>query len=532
MANSLIPGDVFEYPQFNDRNSAFQKTIGFDVFKANPEKFAIELRKSHRSEHTAKRRALLGPSKCPAIFSQAVKGNISITELPLALIKSYPNLANEEISSLEKLSIIRKILENESATDILRESLNTLMELLAYSEDMPLDLIVRMGFISIFIKYLDWNFGSLIVYPAIACLANVSACNHYFITCLVNAGGLDGLVNAINPRALSVSSLAIKALANVTIDSKEFLPLTKNPKVLGKINTLLEEAKEVNTELYMSLGFYVHSITNFSEEITLAEANMLLAWLERIVQLDENCIKKDAILAIYSISCMNFACIKSKAILQFLVDQMDQALPVKTISNIIYNSNEEAGYFFRIGIIEKLVNNGKSPLTSMRKSCYKCLNNSILANPSLEILQISPFLIAGLKDKDECVRKECAFLFSNLAKNFLFSTWQELISLGLLEELKKNLESENDSQLINELLYACTFMFFTGKLESEMRNDVTNRLVDLFEEHDCVESLEELCSHSNPEISEFATEVISEYFAGYINGAVSSFSVATEFNFS
>ena len=81
-----------------------------------------------------------------------------------------------------------------------------------------------------------------------------------------------------------------------------------------------------------------------------------------------------------------------------------------------------------------------------------------------------------------------------------------------------NLDSENDTKVIFEILFVCTIMFSSGRITSQLRGDITNRLVDCFEENQCVPALEELLSHKNQEISEFAQEIIEEYFCAYIKG--------------
>ena len=518
MSDYLLPGEDLNISNLQLRNLAFQKTFTLETCKISSEKFAIELRKSHRSEHTAKRRALLDPSSYPGIFAQNYSGRITITEMPIALIKSYPELANEQISPIEKLGIIRKILENESVTELILESLNSMMEVLAY-EGMPLEVIFRLGFVPLFIKYLDLNYGSQIVYPAAACLANITAGDHCYVSFLANLDGLPALVKVINSRSLQISALAIKALANIITGSTDFLHQVKNDQVFGKINSLLEESKELHNELYASLGFYVLQVSHYRNDITLSEATLLANWIERLIPLEEASLTKDVIIAIYNLSCStSFACLKSKTLLQFLADHMDQQISIAAISNIIYECEEQASYFIKIGVMEKLLQQCESCSNSIRKSAYKCICNIALSCDIQMIVERHNFqqtLIRGLSDQDEGVKKECAYLFSNIAKTLTYTYWQSLLTAGLLDALEANLDLDADSQIINEVLFVCTYMLLAGKLESDRTSDVTNRFAEKFEESKCIECLEDVVSHDNPNIADFAKEIIGEYFDGY-----------------
>ena len=99
------------------------------------------------------------------------------------------------------------------------------------------------------------------MFPATVCLTNITVCDHYYTTSLINLGGVQALVKIINLNSLSTSALAVKALANIACDSDEYFSLTKSSEVFEKIGCLLDENKEVNTDLYLSLGFYILCIT-------------------------------------------------------------------------------------------------------------------------------------------------------------------------------------------------------------------------------------------------------------------------------
>ena len=537
MSDYLLPGEDLNISALQDRNFSFQKSFKQEICKISSEKFAIELRKSHRSQHTAKRRALFDPSRYSDIFAQNYSGKTTITVMPMVLIKTYPELADEKVSPIEKLVIIRKILENESITELILESLNCLVDVLA-CEAMPLELIFLLGFVPLFIKYLDLSYGSQIVYPAAVCLTNITAGEQYYTNCLVNIGGLAALVKIINSRSLQISALAIKAIGNIITGSLDFLQQAKNEQVFGKINNLLDESKEVHSELYMSIGFYVLQASHFRDDITFFDATQLTNWLERLMQLDEAFLIKDMIVAIYNLSCSNSSgCLKSKILLQFLASHMDQQLPITAISNIICQCEEQAAYFLKIGVMEKLIQNCESCINSVRKSAYKCICNIALSCDPHMVIDRDNFhqvLVRGLSDQDEGVKKECAYLFSNIAKILTYSYWQSLLGAGLLDALERNLDADSDSQIINEVLFVCTYMLLAGKLESDRTHDAKNRLADKFEESKCIECLEDLMSHDNPDIVEFAKEIIGEYFDGYLQAeqVYDSSEGIAKFNFS
>ena len=276
MSNLVFSRGDTEFERFKDRNNSLNHTYTTENLKNNFERFAIELRKSHRYEHTAKRRALLGTTKYSAIFTQSYKGNINISEMPMSLIKSYPELASEEMPNIQKLIIICSILETEKATDIIVESLTTLLDVLGYADDMPIEPIFRLGFIPIFLKFSDFHYGTQIVYPAIACLANLTVCDNYFTTCLVNYGIIESMIRVITPKSLRISSFAIKALGNLIIDSKECFYRMINQGALKKICTLMEESKEIRKELYEALCFYISQVSVFYQELSIIDANRML----------------------------------------------------------------------------------------------------------------------------------------------------------------------------------------------------------------------------------------------------------------
>lgn len=530
MSEDLFPpNEDLDINRLKDRVTNFQKHFTVDFYKTTAEKFAVELRKSHRADQTAKRRALLGPTKLSPIFTQNFKGAICTDQIPISLIQLYPELANQDTPPIEKLGILCKTLVEIRDDKPLIECLITLQDILGYDNEMNSEIFFRMGFVQLFIKFMNSNKASILL-PATVCMTNLTAADHYYITSMVHYGAINAFLNVITANSLIICALAIKGIANIAVDSLEFFHLIKSEAVFGKINNVLNESKEVHADLYMSLSFYILAITHNCKSFTKSDFEYVFKWIERIIEITDPGIVTDVLKALLNISMESQVSIKSRPILQYLIIHANQSLALNIILNISYYSNTEAEYFNQDELLERLVTHTYST-GKCKKFAFQCLNNILLSSQDRNhvLSWVRDEFVNSISNEDKAAKKECIYFFYNFSQMFTFETWLRLNQAGLMEKLNECLDPEEDVQIINCSLYILFQMFFSSNIHRERSQTVNNQIIDEFEEREYVQSIETLCSHDNIEISEFATDIFEEYFTSYaacqdsLNDQVSTF---------
>ncbi|OMJ77757.1 hypothetical protein SteCoe_22589 [Stentor coeruleus] len=510
------PGEDEEGFRLKERNSNFQKHFTIESSKTSAEKYAVELRRTHRADKTAKRRALLGPSNLSQSFSENFKGQICTDQIPLSLIKMYPELASDKTLPIEKLGILFKILNEVRDDIIIGDCLLTIKDILGEENDMSTEVFFRMGFVSLLIKLINSNNKASVLLPATICLTNLTFADHYYVRSMVHYGAINAFLNVVNPSSLGVCALAIKGIANITIDSSEFFCMTKNEVVMRKINSLLSECKEVHTELYSSISFYILALTYNCKGLNQEDFSSIFQWIERIIELDDPAVIKDILNALLNISLDSQTPIKSRPILQWIITHADMTLSLKLILNITYNSNEESIYFNQPEILEKLVKH-TSGLSNNKKLAYQCLNNLLQSSNDRNYISfwIKDEFVKDILDTNSQTRKECLLLFYNLSKRITYETWIRLNQAGLMDKLNECLDSEEDFKIIKCALNVVLDMLHTGRVYDGMTDLMNNKFADEFEEREYIETIKILCTHNNYKISELAEDIFEGYFESY-----------------
>lgn len=514
--NTNFPERKDEENRFKDRNESYLKPNPPESLKQNSEKFAIQLRKSHRIDQIQKRRSLLNLSRVSQIFSESFKNNIDISSIPLTLIQSYPELASEQTTIMDKFLIMRTILNENSATDLVVECLEALLGISSNEEDKNKEVFFAMDFVQIFIKLMDWRNGSRVVLLATNCLLNLSTSIPYYTGNILYHQGIDALIHVISCKSLGVSYLSITTLGNLCIDFIDKPELFQNPSIFNKINELMKSNKELNTELFSSLLFYINALL-ISEKPQLSnqDLKLLVKWLKIIIALEETIILQEALKIIYKLSLIDANLIKSITIMNYLIKFYLHALALKAILNITYVSDEASSFFIKNFFLEKLNESLHSGLIEIRKTAFRCMNNLLLSSNDQDLINssISPAICQGLIDSDSSIRSEAANFMSNTSQGFYIGTWNKLIDNGLFAGFQKCLDTEEDPKVVHLTLFVVFHLLMCGKNESEKKYLIGNEFVEKFENEGLYQMIEDLACHPNDEISEFAAEIIEEYFS-------------------
>ena len=516
LQDTKFPRVIDDTDRFKDRNNSYLKPCSFESQKQTTEKFAVQLRKSHRVDQMQKRRSLLNLSRVSQLFSESFKGKIDISALPIALIQSYPELANEQTPALDKFLILRTILNESSAADLIVESLEALLGILYdCEEDTNKQVFFGMDFVQIFIKYMDWKYGSRVVLLASDCILNLSTSIAYYTGILLNNGAINALVRVVSCKSLGVSSLAVATLGNLCMDFKDRPELVDNPLIYNKINELMEENKEIHTDLYSNLLYYIKSLLiNAPNLVGKQHLSMVVNWLEKIIVLEEGVIIQDALKVAHSLSLIDVSLIRSISIMNYLIKFYLHHSALKVILNITHDSDEAVKFFMKNFLPEKLNESLHSSNNDIRKTSFQILGNLLMSYNDPEIINstISPSVCEGMLDNDPSVRLDAMRFMSNTCQYITIATWYKLIDNKLLEGLSKCLDTEETPEILNSSLFVVTHLLLCGRIESERKCLIGNEFVEKFENEGLYELIEFLMIHPNDEVSGFASDIIDEYF--------------------
>jgi hypothetical protein len=495
----------------------FQASFSLDEQKQKIEKFAVDLRKTKRVALLSKRRCLAGHSNLSQIFSTSFKGEISSSSLPLSLIKNYPELVSSEVSIVDKMLTLKQILTENSRNDLIFETLEALQSILSAGEGLNSEVFFSMGLVELIMKFMNWDFGSRAVLPASHCFLLLTTESDFFTTVMVDQGGIQAALRLIRCSSLGVSALAITSLANLNLDQKTFFARVGYEEIYRKIEELMTENKEINVELYQAILFFMNTVFDSNNIKILPETlSMFMSWIEKIIEVEDPAIIQDSVKIIYGLSTHDYMIGCSNKIRDYLLKYPHHLTSIKALSNMSLDSSECSSYLLTQGLVEKLAESLQCISSEYKVSVIKCLNNIFHYITSAEVINshFPPLIAECMSDNCFKVRRESVYFLENISQNLSLSTWDSLIDKGLYKGLETCLESSQSAETTEKSLMIAACLLQTGR--SERDGLCRNRFVEEFQQNGLYELVEGLLISENDVISQFAQDLLNEYFEEFI----------------
>ena len=528
--------------RFQERQNTFQQIDPYE-HKRRRENFAVELRKQKRDNRTAKRRAKISVAGYMLYFK--AKENLTMPEVPVALVKYKPELASDSLNPVDKLQIIKDLLLNEGDTNLKVEGLNAILELLN-DEQSPLGTLVQLGFTEMFQVFIDFNiYPTNIIYPATACLANICTAPHELMTHFFSTSIVSKFLSALNLRTLTICNLALRGLANIAGDSYEFRKVLLSKGVIHEVSSFLDGLKNNIHTVVEPVSHLLNNLCENAEDIEINDLDRMVQWIGVLTQSTNSNVKKDCLNAIMKITSVDEERIQlildnqlGSYAVQGLHSTEKRALlhSLSILSNILEITEEYTHKLLGLGMLDKLMPCLSHSNSRIRAKAYLLLSN-LVAGTKEHINfflnhSVSSLSVSGLLDSNLEVRKECSYMLKNLFIKGTVSQKLELVKYGIIETLKESFD-DYDAYLSKKLLDISFRLLVTGMEHSEISGEEPNQMVELFMDSGCAEEIEALTMRTeNPKVAKLATSICAEFFDEACNSQELTNKPSGQFEFS
>ena len=493
--------------------------VSCEVQKQHIEKYSVDLRKTKRSSNMQKRRCLTSTSSLSQLFSESFSGELVTSSLPISLIQNYPELVSPSISTMDKMLTLRQILTDNSPNDLIIETLEVLQSVLNFNNKVNSEVFISLGLVGLILKYMNWDYGSRVVLPATHCFLILSAESDLITTIMINEGAIEAALKVMKCSSLGVSCLALVSLTNLNLDHRLYFGKFGYEHVYSKIENLMTENKEINIDLYSAILFFMSSVIN-SENLDMHSETVPLftKWLLAIIQVEEPIIIEDAVKVIYGLTIKDPEIASSGVVRSYLVKFPLHLAAIKALANMSFSSDEASLFFLENALIERLAESLLSISADYKISAIKCMNNILhsLHDSALVNLRLPLPISACLSDSNHNVRRESIFLLSNISEFLSLSTWESLIDQGLYKGLEACLDIEEEIEVIHKALIVVACLLLHGNMDRGPAS-ARNKFVEDFQQFGLFEMIEDLSSHANDDISQFAQDVLNENFEDAVN---------------
>jgi importin subunit alpha-1 len=461
------------------------------------EEILNENRKFDREESIMKKRRekfLLNQSQTEDFLIDKISINSELLKLKQIL------LSKEEKKKIEAIIEVRKYLSMQ--------------------KNPPIDEVIDLGLIPIFVDFLKNYENPQIQFEAAWILTNIASGNSEQTLSIINGGAVKFLIELLESPIDNLKEQSIWALGNIAGDSPNCRDIVLEA---GIIQSLLKQINSSNRISFLRNSIW--AISNFCR----GKPGPKTFYLKSIFPILQKFIFSEDP-GILADICWSFSYISdgSHERIQHIIDLgifqritellMHPEIIVRTpalrvVGNIATGDDLQTQIIINCGVLPCLLTLLNSPIQSHKKEACWTISNITAGNPdqiqSVIDANIIPSLIYLLKNSEMEVKKEAIWAISNATSGGTPKQINYLVKQDCINSMIELLNS-NDQRVVRVILDGLENILEVG--DKKLKKTNFNEYVIVIEQAGGIERLENLQYHANKEIYEQSVHLLERFF--------------------
>jgi importin subunit alpha-1 len=425
----------------------------------------------------------------------------------------------EEVSIHSNLLKLKKILLSDDEKKKI-EAIIEIRKLLSIQKNPPIDEIIKLNLIPIFIGYLKKRENPQIQFEAAWILTNVASGNSEQTMALIQGGAVKLLVNLLENPIENIKEQSIWALGNIAGDS----PHCRN-NVLedGILEPLLKQLFSSNRISFLRNSIWaISNLCRGKPGPKTIYLRSIFPVLQKFIFFEDPGILADICWTFSYISDGSHERIQNiidLGILQRITELlMHPELIVRTpalrvIGNIATGDDLQTQTIINCGALPCLLTLLNSSVKSHKKEACWTISNITAGNPdqiqAVIDANLMPTLINLMKNSEMDIKKEATWAISNATSGGTQKQINYLVKHDCISPMV-DLLSSPDQRVIRVILDGLENMLEMGG--KNINNSEFNEYALIIEQSGGVEKLENLQYHNNKEIYDHSVRLLEKFF--------------------
>lgn len=506
-----------------ERRANFKKN--FEDPRRKREDLQVQIRKSHREQNLAKKRAeALDEAEAAAVGvvrgSDILPSENSLSG-PASNAAAAGNAAGLDLAGKDLQQLMVALGSGNPEAEL--QATQLFRRALSIEHNPPIQQVIDAGAVPHFVRFLSLADREQLQFEAAWALTNIASGTQEQTKVVIDCGAVPRFVELLRSPKEEVREQAVWALGNIAGDSPSCRNLVLDADAL---KPLLDQLNTPGSKIAM-LRNATWTLSNFCRgkpAPAFEKVSPALMTLAALIYSDDVEVLTDACWAISYLSDGpndRIEAVLQAGVCNRLVDLLDhqstlvQTPALRAVGNIVTGDDRQTQVVLTCGAVPKLLGLLSSNRKTVQKEACWTISNITAGNRDQiqEVLEsgIIPALLHVLQTADFDTKKEAAWAVSNAVSGGSDAQVETLVRFGCVPPLC-SLISSVDSKIVMVALEALHAILRVGKKIKETEGMLSNPFADLIDQADGTSALEKLQDSSNEAIFKKVYTIISTYF--------------------